>query len=105
MWTSARPLRPMGNHLVDARDPELANPALGFSRTFIYGAYDGKLIFLEPMVSHVFLTSRSNRCTPVRAPGAYASAGYYPTSYWVRHDAATQTFRVTLEGLVYRHAS
>ena len=31
----------MGNHLVDARDPEIANPSLGFSHTFIYGAYTG----------------------------------------------------------------
>jgi hypothetical protein len=95
----------MGNHLVDARDPELADPKLGFSRTFIYGAYDGKLIFLEPMVSHAFLSSRPQRCTPVRAPKAYAIAGYYPTSYCVRYDAASATYRVTLEGLVYRQAA
>lgn len=94
----------MGNHLVDARDPELANPKLGFSRTFIYGAYDGKLIFLEPMVSHAFLSSRPQQCTPVRAPKAYAVAGYYPTSYCVRYDAASASYRVTLEGLVYRNA-
>ncbi len=95
----------MGNHLVDSRDPELADPALGFSRTFIYGAYDGKLIFLEPMVSHRYLSSRPRQCTPVRAPKAYAVAGYYPTSYCVRHDARSGTYRVTLEGLVYRQAA
>jgi hypothetical protein len=94
----------MGNHLVDARDPELADPKLGFSHTFIYGAYDGKLIFLEPMVSHAFLSTRPQSCRPVRAPAAYAAAGYYPTSYCVRHDAASGTYRVTLEGLVYRQA-
>jgi hypothetical protein len=94
----------MGNHLVDARDPELADPTLGFSHTFIYGAYDGKLIFLEPMVSHAFLSSRPQQCRPIRPPKAYATAGYYPTTYCVRHDAASATYRVTLEGLVYRHA-
>jgi hypothetical protein len=94
----------MGNHLVDLSDPELADPSLGFSRTFIYGAYDGKLIFLEPMVSHAFLSSRPDRCTPLRVPAAYAMAGYYPTAYCVRHDAAAATYRVTLEGLVYRKA-
>lgn len=95
----------MGNHLVDARDPELADPTLGFTRTFIYGTYDGKLIFLEPMVSHAFLSSRPQQCTPLRVPTAYATAGYYPTSYCVRHDAASATYRVTLEGLVYRQAT
>lgn len=94
----------MGNHLVDARDPELADPKLGFSHTFIYGAYDGKLIFLEPMVSHAFLSKRPQDCRPVRPPKAYATAGYYPATYCVRHDAASATYRVTLEGLAYRQA-
>ena len=94
----------MGNHLVDAKDPELADPALGFSRTFIYGTYDARLIFLEPMVSHAFLMSRPQQCTPLRTPEAYAVEGYYPTSYCVRHDAGSGTYRVTLEGLVHRRA-
>jgi hypothetical protein len=94
----------MGNHLVDSRDPELADPTLGFSHTFIYGTFDGKLIFLEPMVSHSFLSSRPQQCRPVRAPKAYATTAYYPTTYCVRHDAASATYRVTLEGLVHRRA-
>jgi hypothetical protein len=95
----------MGNHLVDSLDPELADPGLGFSSTFIYGTYAGKLIFVEPMVSHAFLASRPDRCTPVRTPRAVATAGYYPTSYCVRYDAATATYRVSLEGLVRREAA
>jgi len=94
----------MGNHLVDSRDPELADPSLGFSGTFIYGTYAGKLIFLEPMISHRFLASRPDQCWPVRAPQAWAVAGYYPTSYCVSYDRATATYRVTLDGLVYRRA-
>jgi hypothetical protein len=95
----------MGNHLVDARDPELADPMLGFSHTFIYGTYDGKLIFLEPMVSHAFLSTRPQQCRPVRSPRAYATAAYYPTTYCVRHHPASATYRVTLEGFVYRQAN
>jgi hypothetical protein len=94
----------MGNHLIDSSDPEIADPSLGFSHTFIYGAYDGKLIFLEPMVSHAFLSSRPRECRPIRTPEAYATAAYYPTAYCVRHDAGSATYRVTLEGLVYRQA-
>jgi hypothetical protein len=94
----------MGNHLVDSRDPELADSALGFSGTFIYGTYDGRMIFLEPMVSHAFLSSRPDRCTQIRNPAAFATAGYYPTSYCVRYNAATASYLVTLEGLVYRQA-
>jgi len=94
----------MGNHLVDSRDPELADASLGFSRTFIYGAYDGRLIFLEPMVSHAYLSSRPQECTPLRTPRAVATAGWYPTRYCVRHDEAEGSHRITLEGLVYRTA-
>ncbi len=83
---------------------ELADPTLGFSHTFIYGAYDGRLIFLEPMVSHAFLSSRPQQCRPIRPPKVYAAAGYYPTTYCVRYDAASATYRVTLEGLVHRPA-
>jgi hypothetical protein len=95
----------MGNHLIDSRDPELADPKLGFSHTFIYGTYDGRLVFLEPMVSRAFLSSRPQQCRPVRTPQAYATTGYYPTRYCVRHDAETASYRVTLEGLVYRQAA
>ncbi|MFL5507357.1 MAG: hypothetical protein ACJ8AU_10765 [Gemmatimonadales bacterium] len=95
----------MGNHLVDSQDPELADPSRGFSRTFIYGTYDGQLAFLEPMVSLAYLTARPDVCTSLRVPQAVAVAGYYPTSYCVRHDAASSTYRVTLEGMVYRQAA
>ena len=95
----------MGNHLIDSTDPEIADPSRGFSSTFIYGAYDGKLIFLEPMISHKFLASRPDRCSPLREPQSYATAGYYPTNYCVRYDASKASYRVTLEGMVYRTAN
>ena len=94
----------MGNHLVDSQDPELADPSLGFSRTFIYGSYDGRLIFLEPMVSHAYLSSRPQQCTPLRRPQEVAIAGWYPTRYCVRYDTVGDAHLVTLEGLVYRTA-
>jgi hypothetical protein len=94
----------MGNHLVDSRDPELADPSLGFSRTFIYGSYDGRLIFLEPMVSHAYLSSRPQQCTALRRPQAVALSGWYPTRYCVRYDGVEDAHLVTLEGLVYRTA-
>ena len=90
----------MGNHLIDRTDPEVADPSLGFSKTFIYGVYDGRVIFLEPMISHSYLASRPNECAPVKTPAAYAVPGYYPTRYCTRYDAQTRTYRVTLEGFV-----
>ncbi len=94
----------MGNHLIDAKDPELADPSLGFSHTFIYGTYDGKVIFLEPMVSRAFLAARPDDCRPIRTAAAYSTTGYYPTSYCVRYDLASATYRITLEGLQLQQA-
>lgn len=94
----------MGNHLVDVQDPELADPSLGFSRTLIYGVLEGKVIFLEPMVSHAFLDGRPDECTPIRLPDAWAEPGYYPTSYCVRYDETAATYRVSLEGMTWRAA-
>lgn len=90
----------MGNHLIDSDDPEIADPSLGFSKTFIYGVYDGRMIFLEPMVSHSYLASQPNACAPVKTPVAYADPGYYPTLYCTRYDPETRTYRVTLEKFV-----
>ena len=90
----------MGNHLIDSKDPELADPSLGFSRTFIYGTYAGRVIFLEPMISQKYLSSRPDECTAVKQPQRWATTGHYPTRYCVRYNSATSTYRITLEGLV-----
>jgi len=92
----------MGNHLVDSQDPEIADPTLGFTKTFIYGVYGGRMIFLEPMVSHAYIASKPNECGLVRTPASYAEPGYYPTRHCVRYDALTDTYRISLEGLVLR---
>jgi hypothetical protein len=89
----------MGNHLIDSKDPELANPSLGFSKTFIYGAFGGRMIFLEPMVSQAYLAKQPNECSAIKAPQEWPTADYYPTSYCVRYDAKAAMYRITLEGL------
>jgi hypothetical protein len=92
----------MGNHLLDSRSPELVDPSTPFTRTFIYGAFDGELIFWEPMITLDFLLSTRNSCFEIRQPQAFRRSGYYPTSYCVRDQGATRT--VSLEGFVYSRA-
>ena len=41
----------MGNHLIDAKSPELVSQGQVFTHTFIFGAYDGHVIFYEPMIT------------------------------------------------------
>ena len=94
----------MGNHLLDSRSPELVDPATPFTRTFIYGAFDGELIFWEPMITFDFLRRTSDACFEIRQPAACRKAGYYPTRYCIRTQAGTKQYTVSLEGFVYARA-
>jgi hypothetical protein len=92
----------MGNHLIDPAAPEYNNQP--FTRTFFYGSYDGKIIFLEPMLTLEYLQSRPNEYLDIKLPAAYAQTGYYPTRYSVRYDAAADVYRIALERFVYHEA-
>lgn len=94
----------MGNHLLDSRSPELANPATRFTRTFIYGAFDGELIFWEPMITLDFLRHTADTCFEISQPAAFKRAGYYPTRYCARRHEGKQQRTVSLEGFVYHRA-
>lgn len=93
----------MGNHLIDPASPEFNNQP--FTRTFIYGAYDGKITFYEPMLTLQYLQSQPNEYLDIKLPAAYAQTGYYPTRYSVRYDASKEVYRISLERFVYHVAS
>jgi hypothetical protein len=95
----------MGNHLLDSRSPELQDPPARFTRTFIYGAYDGELIFWEPMITRDFINATTNECFEIRQPQKVRRSGHYPAAYCVRYDAATQKHTVSLEKFSYVTAS
>lgn len=94
----------MGNHLIDSTSHEFAKPPGRFTHTWIFGAYDGRITFYEPMITHEFLMTRPNVCVPIKQPQAWQIAGYYPSRYCIRHHAAANKHTVSLEGLVYRKA-
>ena len=91
----------MGNHLIDTKSPELA-PGGKFTHTFIYGAYDGRITFYEPMVTHAYLASAPAMCAPIKQPRAWAADGAYPTKYCVRYSPRSARYTVSLEGFVWR---
>ena len=93
----------MGNHLIDVTGPEFNKQP--FTRSWIYGVYDGKVIFYEEMVTRAHLLSKPNACTPIKAPRAVATRGYYPTVSCIRNNAATGEYTVSMEGFVLREAS
>jgi hypothetical protein len=93
----------MGNHLIDLTGPEFNKQP--FTRSWIYGVYDGKVIFYEEMVTRVHMLSKPNTCTPIKSPKAVDTRGYYPTVSCIRFDAATGEHTVSMEGFVLREAS
>jgi hypothetical protein len=94
----------MGLHWADPTSPEKNGAA--FTSTFIYGSYDGKLIFAEPMLAKSYLESKpAADVKPVKQPGQYALSGYQPMSYTVSFDAVTKEYRIALSGLVLRSAA
>ena len=94
----------MGNHLIDRATPELQEGGPVFTHTYIYGSFDGRLIFQEVMLTRDHLLSNGSACTPIKQPEAWQTAGWYPTSYCIRTDPATGTHEVTLEDFVLREA-
>lgn len=91
----------MGTHWSDTSAPEFNGQV--FSKTFIYGSFDGKFIFVEPMVTLALLASKP-AATPllVKLPARFSSTGFQPTSYAVGYDAAAKEHRIALTGLVVR---
>lgn len=92
----------MGKHYLDATSPELTGQA-PFSQTFIYGSYDSKVVFWEPMITLNFLKNTTNFERALPQPSKFQQAGYYPTKLKVsRHDGVTE---ISLTDFVSRQAS
>jgi len=77
----------MGDHLIDTLTPEFGNPPQPFTHTWIFGAYDGGIIFHEVMATLSFMALGPDVCAPIKQPQAWEHAGWYPTSYCFRHSA------------------
>jgi hypothetical protein len=91
----------MGKHWIDVTSPELNGQP--FTQTFLYGSYDTKVVFYEPMITLNFLKSTSNFERALPQPSKFKTAGYYPTKMRVsKHDGVTE---IILDGFTYRQAS
>lgn len=87
----------MGKHWVDVTSPELSGSP--FTNTFIYGFYDAKTVFVEPMISLAFFESKPNATFPIKLPKYFPKHGTYPTRYSVRYNPVRQEYTVALEAM------
>jgi hypothetical protein len=96
----------MGVHWSNLGAPELQPPGspdhAAFTHTFIYGSWDGRFTFIEPMVARAYLLSKPDVTVPVSTAKRFASPGYQPSAYRVTWDAQAKEYRVALTGLAYR---
>jgi hypothetical protein len=87
----------MGLHWVDVRSPELNGHP--FTVTFIYGSYDGKMTFVEPMIALSFLQLHGEADFVISTPQKYPQPGYYPQRYNLHYVSPDDQFFLTLKDL------
>lgn len=97
----------MGKHWLDKFAPELqfqkGDDREKFTHTFIYGSYNEKVIFYEPMITLDYLLKKQNEQFDIKQPKAFEQEGlYYPTKYSMQYDAVKKEYLILLEGLVQR---
>ncbi len=95
------PIPRMGSHWADPNSHEFHGSA--FTSTLIYGFYDAKMVFIEPMMAKSFIESNPNFSAPIVTPTAYPKSGRYPTIYSVTYDASAREYRVKLASFVSRN--
>jgi len=90
----------MGAHMINPASRELNHQA--FTTTFLYGSYDGHMIFAEPMITKAFLETKTNITEAIKLPASYERRAYYPTKYSVSYDPIKREYTVALEGMTLR---
>lgn len=90
----------MGVHYVDSEAPELNGQP--FTKTLIYGFFEGEMIFVEPMITVDYFGSHPTDTLQIKQPEAYKRSGYYPTAYRIEYDAEEQAFDIFLTDFVLR---
>ncbi|GAA4487353.1 DUF5602 domain-containing protein [Rhodococcus olei] len=80
------------------------HPGFDFEQVLRAGSWDGSYIFLEPMMTRDWMLTKQSVDQPVSQPQVYARSGYYPTTYSVRHDEASNEYVVELGGMTLRQA-
>lgn len=89
----------MGKHWLDVMSPEFAGQT--FTKTFVYGSYNGAVIFYEPMVTKAYI--ESGHFHPYTSAEILLAHQYIlPTQYNIYTDDNTGKHYISLSGFVRR---
>jgi hypothetical protein len=89
----------MGLHWTDSNSGEFHGQP--FTRTFIYGSWNGQFTFLEPMITRAYLLTQPNEVVPLGRAAQHAISGYYPAGYRVSWNGATSEYQIALTSLMH----
>ncbi|MEP0916398.1 DUF5602 domain-containing protein [Leptolyngbya sp. DQ-M1] len=89
-----------GSHWIDPKSDEFQGAPHGFNHTFIYGFYNGKMNFLEPMISKAAFDQRQSFQKTIARPVRYSTLGRYPRQYSMSYDSQAHQFRISLSKFV-----
>jgi len=91
----------MGAHWSDVTSPEFNGQA--FTHTFVYGSYDGKVNFLEPMITLAFLNAGTTVHKQIRQPQLFDPTNtYYPTRYNIWKNEDNNRHYVAMDNMILR---
>jgi hypothetical protein len=94
------PIPAMGVHWTDKTDPVFQGAP--FSHVLIYGAWDGAVTFIEPMLVNEVFASKETVTAEIKQPARVAEPGFYPRTYRIDFDPERRMHLVVLEDLVWR---
>jgi len=92
----------MGAHWIDLTSPEFNGGT--FTKTFIWGSYQGHFIFWEPMITLEYLMGNPDDVIPIPQPEAFETAGWYATDYVIKYSENPDEYTVALVNLEYHNA-
>ena len=82
-----------------------------FTTTFLYGSWDGRFTFLEPMITRAYILANKSatdpavrdEVIPIPAAAQVGMPGYYPKAYRITWDAQAREYRIALTQLAWRN--
>ncbi|MFT2011051.1 DUF5602 domain-containing protein [Pontibacter sp. 13R65] len=93
----------MGAHWINVTDQN--NSPGNFAKNFIYGSYNGKFIFHEPMFTLDYLSTlpaKGSETMSIPQPAAYQQSGLYPQKYRFSYNSSSKEYSIILEDFIQK---